>query len=504
MTDTLASPISTAKTDEPDPRRWWSLAVIALSQLMIVLDASVVIVALPSAQHALHISTANRQWVLSAYTLAFGSLLLLGGRIADYLGRRRMFVIGLLGFGGASALGGLAQNSAMLFSARALQGAFAAVMAPASLSLLTVTFTEARERAKAFGVYGAVAGSGAAIGLVLGGTLTQLASWRWTLLINTPVAVIAAIGATRLIRESRAETKAGYDIPGAATATAGLFFLVYGFTMAGTHGWGAGITIALLLGAVLLLAAFVAVELTSRHPLLPLRVVLDQNRGGSFLASLLVGCALLGTFLFLTYFFQGTLHYTALRTGFAFLPFSGGIILGAGLASRFLPRVGPRALMVTGLVLATGGLLWFTQLGVDSSYVGGVLAPEILVSFGMGLTFVPMSSTALIGVDPKDAGVASALLNTTQQVGGALGTAFLNTVAAAAATTYLATRAKTESIERVAAVHGYTTAFKISALLIALAALVTAAFIRTTRAEIREESREVTETADVEQVFAVD
>jgi len=501
MTDSKFDPRDIAATEEPDPRRWWSLAVIALSQLMIVLDASVVIVALPSAQHALHISTANRQWVLSAYTLAFGSLLLLGGRIADYLGRRRMFVIGLLGFGGASALGGLAQNSAMLFSARALQGAFAALMAPASLSLLTVTFTEARERAKAFGVYGAVAGSGAAIGLVLGGTLTQLASWRWTLLINTPVAVVAAIGATRLIRESRAETRAGYDIPGAATATGGLFLLVYGFTMAGTHGWGAEITIALLLGSALLLASFVTIELTSRHPLLPLRVVLDQNRGGSFLASLLVGCALLGTFLFLTYFFQGTLHYSALRTGFAFLPFSGGIILGAGLASRFLPRVGPRALMVTGLIFATAGLVWFTRLGVDSSYVGHVLAPEILVSFGMGLTFVPMSSTALIGVDPGDAGVASALLNTTQQVGGALGTAFLNTVAAAAATTYLATRAKTTSVTRVAAVHGYTTAFEVSALLIALAALVTAAFIRTSPKEIRDE---MIEASDLDQIFAVE
>ena len=504
MTDTKTEFIGSTATEEPDPRRWWSLAVIALSQLMIVLDASVVIVTLPSAQHALHISTANRQWVLSAYTLAFGSLLLLGGRIADYLGRRRMFVIGLLGFGAASALGGLAQNSAMLFSARALQGAFAAIMAPASLSLLTVTFTEARERAKAFGVYGAVAGSGAAIGLVLGGTLTQLASWRWTLLINTPVAVIAAIGATRLIRESRAETRAGYDIPGAATATGGLFLLVYGFTMAGTHGWGAGITVALLVGAALLLAAFVAIELTTDHPLLPLRVVLDQNRGGSFLASLLVGCALLGTFLFLTYFFQGTLHYTALRTGFAFLPFSGGIILGAGLASRFLPRFGPRPLMVTGLILATGGLVWFTRLGVDSSYVGHVLAPEILVSLGMGLTFVPMSSTALIGVDPKDAGVASALLNTTQQVGGALGTAFLNTVAAAAATTYLATRAKTASVTRVAAVHGYTTAFEVSALLVALAALVAAGFTRASRNEIREETRQVTEASGVETAFAVD
>jgi EmrB/QacA subfamily drug resistance transporter len=495
MTTIETARVTDLEDDAPDPRRYWSLAVIALAQLMIVLDASVVIVALPSAQHALHISTANRQWVMSAYTLAFGSLLLLGGRIADYVGRRRMFVIGLLGFGAASALGGLAQNSTMLFAARALQGAFAAVMAPASLSLLTVTFTEARERARAFGVYGAVAGSGAAIGLVLGGTLTQLASWRWTLLINTPIAVIAAVAATRLIRESRTTARAGYDIPGATASTGGLFLLVYGFTIAGTHGWGAPLTIALLLGALAFLAAFVAIELNSPHPLLPLRVVLDQNRGGSFLASLLVGCAMLGTFLFLTYFFQATLHYSALRTGFAFLPFSGGIILGAGTASRFLPRVGPRALMVTGLTLAATGLVWFTRLGVDSSYVAHVLAPELLVSLGMGLTFVPMSSTALIGVDPKDAGVASALVNTTQQVGGALGTAFLNTVAAAAATSFLATRAKTTTLTRVAAVHGYTTAFEVSALLVALAALVAAGFIRAPLSALPTDPIEIGENA---------
>src|SRR6204780_1069384 len=243
--------------DEPqlDPKRYWSLAVIAIAQLMIVLDASVVVVALPSAQHALHISVANRQWVLGAYTLAFGSLLLLGGRIADYLGRRRMFIIGLLGFGVASALGGLAQNQAMLFGARALQGAFAAVMAPAALSLLTVTFTEARERARAFGVYGAVAGGGAAIGLVLGGILTEFASWRWTLLINVPIALVAAIMARRVITESKAEARHGYDLPGAVTATGGLFLLVYGFTMVATHGWGSTFTVSLFTGAVVLLAA---------------------------------------------------------------------------------------------------------------------------------------------------------------------------------------------------------------------------------------------------------
>lgn len=463
----------------PDPRRYWSLAIIALAQLMIVLDASVVIVALPSAQQALHISTANRQWVVSAYTLAFGSLLLLGGRIADYVGRRRMFIIGLIGFGVASALGGLATDAAMLFAARALQGVFAAIMAPAALSLLTVTFTEPHERARAFGVYGAVAGSGAAIGLVLGGTLTQLASWRWTLLINAPIAALTVLGALRFLKESRAEVRHSYDLPGAISVTGGFFLLVYGFTIAGSHGWSNHLTLELLLGAAVLLTTFVAIELKSAHPLLPLRVVLDRNRGGSFLASLLVGCALLGTFLFLTYFFQDTLHYSAMKTGFAFLPFSGGIIVGATLSSRLLPVRGPRALMVAGLILAAVGLVGFTRLGVDSSYVSHVLWPEILVSLGMGMTFVPMNSTALIGVDEKDAGVASALVNTTQQVGGALGTAFLNTIAASAAAAYLAAHTG-HAVSGIAAVHGYTTAFSVSAGLVLAAAVVAALIVRAT------------------------
>jgi len=489
-TDTLTSK-APQPADAPDPRRWWSLAVIAIAQLMIVLDASVVIVALPSAQHALHISVANRQWVLSAYTLAFGSLLLLGGRIADYVGRRRLFVIGLIGFGAASALGGLAQDQAMLFAARAIQGAFAAVMAPASLSLLTVTFTQARERAQAFGVYGAVAGGGAAIGLVLGGMLTQFASWRWTLLINVPIAIAAAFAAVRYIRESKAEIRQSYDLPGAATSTVGLFLLVYGFTIASTHGWGAPLTLALLIGAVLALVAFVVIELRVAHPLLPLRVVLERNRGGSFLASLLVGCALLGTFLFLTFFLQRTLGYSALKTGFAFLPFSGGIILGAGIASQLLPRIGPRLPMVVGLTLAAAGLLWFTQLGVHSSYAAGVLPPEIIVSLGMGMAFVPMSSTALIGVHEKDAGVASALVNATQQVGGALGTALLNTVAATATAAYLASHAHSLAATSLGDVHGYTTAFSVSALLMLLAAIVVAVFVRASREEVQSEHIEL-------------
>jgi EmrB/QacA subfamily drug resistance transporter len=468
----------------PDPKRYWALVVLALAQLMVVLDASVVIVALPSAQRALHISVANRQWALTSYTLAFGSLLLLGGRIADFVGRRRMFLIGLVGFAVASAMGGLAQDSAMLFGARALQGAFAAVMAPAALSLLTTTFVEPRERARAFGVYGAIAGGGAAIGLVLGGTLTQFASWRWTLLINVPIALVAAIGATRVVRESQAVERTHYDILGTVAATAGLFALVYGFTTADTDGWGAPLTVSLLTAAAILLAGFVLRERRALHPLLPLRVVLDRNRGGSYLASLLVGSAMLGTFLFLTYFFQSTLGYSAVRTGFAFLPFSGGIILGATISSRLLPRFGPRPLMVTGLLMGMGGLIWFTQLTAASSYVGHVLFAEILTSVGMGLVFVPMSSTALVGVDPSDAGVASALVNTTQQVGSSLGIALLNTLAATATASYLASHLHVPGAPKAAAVHGYTTGFTMSAALLGVAAVSTALFIRATRTDV--------------------
>ena len=354
-------------------------------------------------------------------------------------------------------------------------------MAPAALSLLTVTFTEAHERARAFGVYGAIAGSGAAIGLVLGGVLTQYASWRWTLLINTPIALLAAVMASRVIRESRVETRHSYDMPGALTSTGGLFLLVYGFTMVASHGWGSMLTVSLLAGAVVLLVAFVIIEMRVAHPLLPLKVILERNRGGSFLASLLVGCALLGTFLFLTYFLQGILGYSALRTGFAFLPFSAGIIIGAGLSSRLLPRTGPKSLMVVGLLLSTVGLLWFTRLGVGSAYLTHVLGPEILVSIGMGLAFVPMNSTALFGVHEDSAGVASALVNTTQQVGGALGTAFLNTVAASSTAAFLLTRVVSPSATRSADVHGYTTAFEVSALLVAMAAVVAAVLIGSKR-----------------------
>lgn len=468
----------------PDPRRFRALGIIAIAQLMIVLDASVVTIALPSAQHALHISTANRQWALTAYTLAFGGLLLIGGRLADFLGRKRMFVISLLGFGAASALGGLAQDQAMLFGARALQGAFAAVMAPASLSLLTVTFTEAKERAKAFGVYGAISGGGAAIGLVLGGALTTYASWRWTLLINVPIAIITAVVATRELHESRVGGESHYDLPGAVAITAGLLSLVYGFTRAQLDGWGSPVTVGFLAAAIVLIGGFVLWERRAANPLLPLRVVLDRNRGGSFLAALLVGIALFGTFLFLTYYLQGSLHYSALKSGFAFLPFSGGIIFSATLASQLLPRFGPRPLMTGGLLMGAIGLALFTQIGLHTSYVTHVLPPELLVSIGLGFAFVPFSSTALIGVAPHDAGVASALVNATQQVGGSLGTALLNTVAASATASYIAAHHPGALFTSLGNVHGYTTGFTVSAIVLLIAAIAAATMIKASRDDL--------------------
>ncbi len=474
----------------PDPRRWLALGVIAIAQLMVVLDASIVNIALPSAQHDLGISDADRQWVITAYTLAFGGLLLLGGRIADYLGRKRVFLIGLIGFATASALGGIAQNAIMLFGARALQGAFAALLAPAALSLITVTFTEQHERAKAFGVYGGISGGGAAIGLIMGGVLTEYASWRWCLLVNVPIAIGAALAAVPTVHESRAHGDRHYDIPGAALVTVGLVSLVYGFTEAAKAGvgWLAPQTLVLLAVAAVLLVAFVVVEARTPHPLLPLRVVIDRNRGGSFAASLLVGAGLFAMFLFLTYYFQINLGYSPLKAGFAFLPFSGGIILSAGAASALLPRTGPKPLMITGLVMGAAGLLDLTQLSAGSSWLTHVMPAEIVISIGMALVFVPLASVALFGVDSHDAGVASAMLNTTQQIGGSLGTALLNTLYASAVAGYLSSHAPTaagsKAFQLDAFLHGYRVAFLVGGLLLVAALVVVAVLVNAKRDEL--------------------
>jgi EmrB/QacA subfamily drug resistance transporter len=472
----------------PDPRRWAALVVIAIAQLMIVLDGTIVNIALPTMQKALNISEVNKQWVITAYALAFGAFLLLGGRIADYTGRRRAFVIGLLGFAAASALGGAAVNQAMLYGARGLQGVFGALMAPAALSLLTVTFTEEKERARAFGVYGAIAGGGTAIGLILGGVLTEYASWRWTLLVNVPIAIAAAFAASRYLSESKAEGNTKYDIPGALTSTGGLAALVYGFNKANTDGWSSATTLGLLGVGVALLVAFILIEVRTSHPLLPMRVILDRNRGGSFLSSLLMGVGLFGVFIFLTYYMQQILGYSALKSGFAFLPFTVAVVAGAGVATRFLPAVGPRLLMFVGFALATVGMALFTQIGVDTSYATHVIPAEAIMAFGVGLFFVPLSSTALIGVADHDAGVASALVNTTQQIGGALGTAMLVTFATTATTNYLGSHASSAANPQVlaahGAVHGYIVAFVWSAAILAVAALVVGVLVKARKSDL--------------------
>jgi EmrB/QacA subfamily drug resistance transporter len=469
---TVDSDLAPPGSAGPDPKRWFALAVIAIAQLMVVLDASIVNIALPDAGADLHISTANIQWMVTAYTLAFGGLLLLGGRIADFIGRKRAFLVGLGGFAVASALGGIAPNQELLFGARALQGAFAALLAPAALSLLTVTFTDPRERARAFGVFGAISGGGAALGLILGGVLTEYASWRWTLGVNVPIAIVTAIVAIPLVRESRATGDRRFDIPGVLLSAAGLVSLVYGFSKAAEAGvgWGDPLTLTLLAAAVVLLVGFVLYERRASHPLLPLRVVLDRNRGSSYLIFLLVGAGLFSMFLFLTFYFQGTLGYSPLRSGFAFLPFSGGIIVGAGLVSSVLPRVGPRPLIITGLVLAAAGLVWLTQIDQASSYAAAVLPAELAISLGMAMVFVSASSTALVGVAEHDAGIASAVLNTGQQVGGSLGLALLNTLFASAVAARLAHDPTAGPVG--ATVHGYHVAFIWAAVFMAVGLVI--------------------------------
>ena len=461
-----------------DPTRWRTLFVVAIAQLMIVLDSSIMNIAIPSAKVELGISDANQQWVITAYTLAFGSLLLLGGRIGDYMGRKKIFLIGLAGFAAASALGGVASNEGMLYASRALQGVFAALLAPAALAIISVTFIVPKERAKAFGVIGAISGGGAAIGLILGGALTEYFSWRWCLGVNTPIAIFAAVLAVKFVKESKAQGDNSYDIPGVITATAGLFTLTYGFHEAALSGWSDPLTIGFLVAAVILLVIFALIEKRVKNPLMPLRVVTDRNRGGSYLGSLVVGAGLFSMFLFLGLYLQVILGYTPLRSGFAFLPFTFGIIIFAGVASQLLPKFGPRALMVPGLIAASSGMLMISRITPDTSYTTHVLPALLIMSSGMALVFIPLTSTSLHAVSSHDTGVASAMLNTSQQIGGSLGTALLNTVAATATTTYAAANTQLgEKLMPFAMTHGFTVAFKFSALLLFIGAIVLFFFI---------------------------
>ncbi|MFJ4010378.1 MFS transporter [Streptomyces sp. NPDC090026] len=474
-------------TSLPDPSRWKALVFIALAQLMVVLDATIVNIALPTAQQDLGISDGNRQWVITAYALAFGGLLLFGGRIADLWGRKRTFVVGLLGFAAASALGGAATGQAMMLGARALQGVFGALLAPAALSLLAVMFTDAKERAKAFGIYGAIAGGGGAVGLILGGVLTEYLDWRWTFFVNIPFAIVAAAGAYFVIREpAGARNRSPLDIPGVVLSTLGLVALVYGFTRAESAGWSDGLTVGMFVASAVLLLAFVATEAKVSSPLLPLRVLTERNRGGVYLSLGLAVIAMFGLFLFLTFYLQVVKDYSPVMTGFAFLPMIAGMITGSTqIGARLMTRVAPRLLMAPGFTVAALGMLMLTQLDVDSSYAGLILPAQLLLGLGMGTAFMPAMSLATHGVDPADAGVASAMVNTSQQVGGAIGTALLNTIAASATSSYIASHSAAATDARLlqlqGMVHGFSSAIWWAVGILVLAAAIAGTLVNTGR-----------------------
>jgi EmrB/QacA subfamily drug resistance transporter len=450
---------------QPDPRRWLILVVIGIAQLMVVLDMTVMNLALPSAQKALGFSDVDRQWIVTAYSLSFGSLLLFSGRVADLIGRKVIFITGLIGFAVASAIGGASVSFAMLVTARACQGVFGAMLAPAALALLTTTFSDPKERGKAFGVYGAIAGAGGAVGLLLGGALTEYLSWRWCLYINLFFAGLAVAGGSVLLKRQPRQSGARLDVPGVIAVSGGVFCLVYGFSNAALHGWGATSTYAFLIVGAVLLAGFAVWQGRAEHPLLPPRVVLDRNRGGAYLAILIVGAGMFGIFLFLTYYMQESLGYSPVVSGLAFLPMV-FCIAGAANVSNIvlLPRIGPKPLVVGGFLLLAAGQIWLTRIGLRSDYVGVILGPLMITGVGMGFLFSTAMNTGTYGVSPRDAGVASATVNTGQQLGGSIGTSLFNTIAASATASYITAHLVSHGqpaslIQAQGLVHGYTTVF---------------------------------------------
>jgi EmrB/QacA subfamily drug resistance transporter len=487
----------TAATDRQSRLRWFVLALIGIAQLMVVLDATIVNIALPSAQADLGFSDGSRQWIVTAYALTFGSLLLPGGRLGDVLGRKRVFIVGLGGFAAASALGGFAGSFEVLVVARALQGAFAALLAPAALSLLTTTFTVPAERNRAFGVFGVIGASGAAVGLMLGGALTEYLDWRWSMFINVLLAVPTALAALRVLaHDAPAAARTRFDVLGTVTASLGLFAVVFGFANAETDGWGAPLTLAGIAAGVALLGAFVAVERRVANPLLPLRVITDRNRAAGYLAIAAVGAGLFGVFLFLTYYMQQTLGFSPLTTGLAFMPMMAVIIPGGALAqTRLVPRFGARPLVTIGMLLGAVTMLMFTGVGAESGYVADILPGLVVMGAGLSLVFAPAMSTATLGVDRADAGVASALVNTGQQIGGSIGTALLSTLATAATTDFAAGRRPSAELLQQAAVHGYTTAFTWAAAIFLAGGLISWALLS-------RDAPEVDENAPAELVFA--
>ena len=475
-----------------------ALALLAMTQFIVVLDASIVNVALPSIGTDLEFSQDNLSWVVNAYTLTFGGFLLLGGRMADLLGRRRMFIYGLILFGAASLAGGLAQSDAWLVAARAVQGLGAALISPAALSIVTTTFAEGAERNRALGVWGAVAGAGGAAGVLLGGVLTEFLGWEWVLLVNTPITLVAAFLAPRLLGESRDERASSFDIPGAVSVTAGLALLVYGLVNAETAGWDSGETLGVLGGALALLIAFVAIEARTKHPLMPFSIFRLRTLRGANVVGLLVGMSLFSMFFFISLYLQQVLGYEPLEAGLAYLPLSALIIVSAGAASQLVTRVGFKPALVTGMVFVAAGLIWFSEVSAPGgSYVGDVLFPSMLAAIGLGLAFVSVTIAAVTGTEPGEAGLASGLLNTGQQVGGALGLAIAATIANSATTDAFAAG---ERNRVVALTEGFQDAFLVCAGFAIFGAVLAAVLISS------KDSREQVEAArrgDLDPVPAV-
>lgn len=459
-------------------RRWWILAVLTLSQLMVVLDVTIVNIALPSAQNELAFANEQRQWLITGYALAFGSLLLIGGRLGDYFGRRRMLAVGLVGFALASALGGFAENFWGLLAARAFQGAFGALLAPAALALVSTTFVDRASRLRAFGVFGAVSSAGGAVGLLLGGFLTEHLSWRWCMFVNLPIAVLALLGVGLLQGKSDA-VRSRLDLPGAITAVAGLVAIVFGLANAEHAGWLDALTIIPIIAGVLILIVFALIESRSANPLLPLRVVLDRNRGAANLVGLLVNAGLFGVFLFSAYYFTEALRYSPSVTGLAFVPVVVAIVaastlVGAPIAARF----GPRLVVTVGCLLAAAGLWWQSQASLTSDYAQELLPGLVIFGLGLGLIFGRLQEAATARAENRDVGVASALINTSQEVGGAIGTALISSLAAAAGVAYLASAPRSTELEALATLASYRAAIWATVVLYVLAAVVSAALFR--------------------------
>lgn len=472
---------STAGTPAVSSRRGWTLVTVGLAQLMVVLDATVVNIAMPAAQADLGFSDGDRQWIVTAYSLAFGSLLLLGGRLSDLMGRKRAFIIGLVGFAIASALGGAADSFGTLVAARALQGVFAALLASTALAMLTTTFTIPKERARAFGVFGAIAGAGGAVGLLLGGFLTEQFDWRWNLYINVVIAVVAIVGAALFITTPKTTgPRPKLDVPGTVLVSGALFSLVYGFANAETDGWDSPLSWAFLAAAAVLLVVFVLWQRRAAHPLLPLSIILDRNRGAAFISVMIAGAGMFGIFLFVTYYLQASLGYSPQQTGFAFLPMIAMLVLAAQLGTNLLvPRFGPKVMVPFGMTLGAIGMLLLTRLDLDSSYVGNVMPALMVLGFAMGSIMPASMQTATLGVDRAFAGVASATVNTSQQVGGSIGVALLNTLAASAATSYVTDNAPpTPEVLAQAAIQSYQTAYFWGAGFFAVGAVTAALLFR--------------------------